>query len=1417
MPFTFVPGEINKKRKSLAQLAWKGNLIAVYLSGNNLIITSHVESSSPTVSLNHLQTIYLEADPTVVDINDKNAYITISINSKIIIFKPENEHMRKPRWVQALEFRILKNSTINCMKWAPLEDEIVIGTDDHILLYYIYEEYGDLKYKIRWTSLQSTPIHRIDITYNSSKIVSSSNQLDRFVKVWNRINFGDENTLFELSYLPHPDDNFVVDLKCRYKVPQAPSSMIDESMANIKNIRGYFNLESEEQDTIYTMTNDKLLRVWSSYEYNGHSHIRCWASLNLDNVFENDELLDYILIENYYLQRSLKLQILDIQDQTPFKGVNLDNIDLIMAISKKGYVSLFYVDNIIAYPPSSIRFIKLDYPHIKLAEDTFPKTPVDFVLGSLDDNSYSTTEFDIFMKPICLTPVNYLHGSNISPLSILIHDRVKNTVRVESLDFSFFVNGDNSMVKLLEKYEGHTKSIRKLIKSNSNRCQNNILLSILNFPEHNYIWEPLSLDSSSSLSISKKFRINLCSNGEKSEGIYDAILINDIESPIKGNRHHLLVVFENGNFLSVWDCKKNSPNDTDGILVRKFNIFDEDQDSKVLKALVSRVHPKKPNCHIILAIFDNNIVFAWEVFVSPTISINKIAIDNLPNKNNIQYASSDDTILNLNEDHLLSVIDKFGTLSLYSIDFSGSKLKWHITTKIETSIEECSKISGSAILNKIAILDSTGFKISVWDTKARVLEYEETFILEHGKVRDVDWNFIDSSLAKLTSNAILSLGFDRIVLLYSQLRYDYTNKIPSYAVIKNIDISEFTSHTIGDSIWLDDGFLIIGSGNQFFIDDRWVKLEDNQFITSTIRELMSGYTEKIEDEDDGAGYKTKRSSDTVYEISHLVRSLNGPLPVFHPQFLIQCLFFNQFSLVMDILVRLFRVLRKGTKVSWDLNMNMAQEIFTYSGTPHSSKSNLVLDLLEDVSPTRSGLDVFSRFNSSLAELLTSELMKVSLPLLTRHQQITLINIISIVNEIENYTNVIDENGIRFLVGFKLCQMSSKQSRLTMRDVNWALHSENKEVLFGIIENYYKSKFTWKKVANNGLPYWVDTIKLSKLLESCARNEFGESKDPSGIISLLYLTINKKKVLLNLWKTSTHSEQQKMVKFLSNDFSEPRWRSAALKNAFVLLGKHRYIDAASFFLLADSLKDCCRTIANKVDDIELAIAIAKVYSLHLNNTSNGEASRMIIEDFALPKAMQDGNKWLASWSFWELSFKELAIQALVKTPYDVILSNKQLFSEEFIKNRFMTVTIENESRNFLNNDPALILLYNALRQKNLKYFTGALNIDPREEFDFIIRVCLIYTRMGCDYLAIVLIKHWNFMKFDKGANKVKWANYEQQNSNFKKTVTDDTSKPEYSRKLSFNRRNLVNVRIGQFQPPPTAAFEEPDMSSFNFGF
>ncbi|HEY2592911.1 MAG TPA: hypothetical protein VGK33_03305 [Chloroflexota bacterium] len=78
-------------------------------------------------------------------------------------------------------------------------------------------------------------------------------------------------------------------------------------------------------------------------------------------------------------------------------------------------------------------------------------------------------------------------------------------------------------------------------------------------------------------------------------------------------------------------------------------------------------------------------------------------------------------------------------------------------------------------------------------------------------------------------------------------------------------------------------------------------------------------------------------------------------------------------------------------------------------------------------------------------------------------------------------------------------------------------------------------------------------------EIIARNEFTKSDRRNPVdCSLLYLALRKKTILAGLWRMATgHAEQASTQRFLSNNFAEARWKTAALKNAYTLMGKHRF--------------------------------------------------------------------------------------------------------------------------------------------------------------------------------------------------------------------------------------------------------------------
>lgn len=245
-------------------------------------------------------------------------------------------------------------------------------------------------------------------------------------------------------------------------------------------------------------------------------------------------------------------------------------------------------------------------------------------------------------------------------------------------------------------------------------------------------------------------------------------------------------------------------------------------------------------------------------------------------------------------------------------------------------------------------------------------------------------------------------------------------------------------------------------------------------------------------------------------------------------------------------------------------------------------------------------------------------------------------------------------------------------------------------------------------------------------EVIARNEYTKTEEKNPVdCSLYYLALRKKAVLVGLWRMATWSREQSAThRLLQNNFNEARWRTAALKNAYALMSRHRFEYAASFFLLADHLQDAVSIIANRMNDVQLAIAVARVYE-----GDDGPVLRKFLTEKVLTQAVMDGNRWMATWAFWMLGKRDVAVRALV-TPLSTLLSPPG--------------SPNLQSKLFLTDDPALVVLYRQLREKSLQTLRGALAVTPRAEWEFVVHTARLYERMGCDALALDLVRSWEFM-------------------------------------------------------------------------
>lgn len=263
-----------------------------------------------------------------------------------------------------------------------------------------------------------------------------------------------------------------------------------------------------------------------------------------------------------------------------------------------------------------------------------------------------------------------------------------------------------------------------------------------------------------------------------------------------------------------------------------------------------------------------------------------------------------------------------------------------------------------------------------------------------------------------------------------------------------------------------------------------------------------------------------------------------------------------------------------------------------------------------------------------------------------------------------------------------------------------------------------------------IPHLGSTLLLTPRqrtqFEVIARNEYTKTEEKNPVdCSLYYLALHKKAVLVSLWRIATWSREQGAThRLLSNNFQEERWKTAALKNAYALMGRRRFEYAAAFFLLADHLQDAVQVLHNQLGDTQLAIVVARVYG-----GDDHPVLMTFLSDKILPQAARDGNRWLATWCYWMLGRRDTAVRSLV-TPLSRLLSPPE--------------TPNFQSKSYLTDDPALVVLYKQLREKSLQTLRGATMIGMREEWEFVLHTASLYERMGCDVLALDLVRSWEFL-------------------------------------------------------------------------
>ena len=250
------------------------------------------------------------------------------------------------------------------------------------------------------------------------------------------------------------------------------------------------------------------------------------------------------------------------------------------------------------------------------------------------------------------------------------------------------------------------------------------------------------------------------------------------------------------------------------------------------------------------------------------------------------------------------------------VNLEKKSVDWLKLSHFDTGIQQPSLGSGTSI-RKAAMVDKSRSTLTIWDTKTGRLDYEEAF--SNQIIQDLDW------ASTPDNQSILAVGFPHSVFVYTQLRYDYVSERPSWARIKEVSIRHLSPHPIGDSVWLGSGNLVIGAGNQLFV------------VSSTINP-------RVDLSPDLRASAPHKAADNIYDV---VRTLNGPLPVFHPQFISQCVLAGKTNMAHRILLSLHKTLKfytEGDEID-SFQGTTVEDYTSFGEVNNSSPLHILLPLL----------------------------------------------------------------------------------------------------------------------------------------------------------------------------------------------------------------------------------------------------------------------------------------------------------------------------------------------------------------------------------------------------------------------------------------------------------------------------------------
>lgn len=860
-----------------------------------------------------------------------------------------------------------------------------------------------------WRKLLASPVKYAELSYDSA-YVASVGYHDRLVKVWRRLSYVSDEVRFDFIYLSHPQA--VTGLQWRRP------HHVDHTIDNV----------------LYTFCLDNVVRIWTGSDSHNNQHLQLWGTIDLAAQGGPSPTWAAIVHgRDFSAATETEVQEGPAQygkgDGPLVNVVELANRnpEICIAFDGHGKMSAWAMENISSKPPTKSTPNK---PTILAIVQNVASSEFKF-LG--EDSAKCSSHVEI--RSYCNKA-----GGHLNFLFHFFDGRIEffeaNIARL--LD----PNATKRRIRPRCMWTGHSASIAKMVR--------------------NYSGRSVVSRTSEGECVMWKHPLHTEKKGFTRQSIMKA---KDHIHRIAVIRKGRFVVFLHYDKIAVWDCRQLKPS---LIAEREYKIS-----GKPLCLLVlPRQGVEEGMVAHVGTITSEKKGLVWEIKLPPygasasngvktnghaddheSPSIEEFFRFELQDAGNLAYvlpvdpAGSAPLVSGFLDVFARDVAVSYthsGRVEFWTARVGDRKVDWLSTASMETGISEPALASGST-MKKAALVNSNRTAVTIWDIKGARLEYNQEFEAQNS-IQDLDW----TSTPDLQS--ILAVGFPSRVLLLAQMRFDYLNKGPAWAPIREISIRDLTPHPIGDSTWLGDGYLVIGAGNQLFVDDR--KFDPPSALVKSI--------------------SLPHKKGAKWDLFDVVQRLNGPLPVFHPQFLSQCMLAGKIVVVHRILLALHKTLKfwvQGDEVDDYLGLDL-EEFYVDKSRPATAVGKEGRSYCDERTTLDNDDEVFSE---DMAQNINEKLTNIALPQLTGHEQIQLVDMIECIGMVEKHRRSMDENGARFMIYYRqhaLLKRRTNEITMSWREINWAYHSTSQDMLTDFVSRQNHGSLLWEQARESGMFMWL---------------------------------------------------------------------------------------------------------------------------------------------------------------------------------------------------------------------------------------------------------------------------------------------------------------------------------------------------------